>query len=310
MSSPNKLELESNLWNGFGTFGVTPARIPLIVRELMEAPPSPDHPGLDELTNAIFHQHSILDAAYFVFPYLIDIHARHGGMLLLAANIASSANLDRANLPPQIRQAFLDALSEFEAVAVRQALVERKSVREIYNASIAALAFSQNCCGRLLTDVLDAETDADSTNRTYLICPKCRIHIEVALFDEGAVVVEEGQKTTPPQSSKPFASPLLKYSEKHSNNSWNTIGSFLIQKSKHDGMSEVDRLHVNLAIGLCELGIGPNVPPEGIFSLIGAILLVHGFTGSARRFFRLWDTVTCSKCNCSFIAAKGWWGCT
>ena len=167
------------------------------------------------------------------------------------------------------------------------------------------MAFSRHCCGKLLMDGFQFE----GTRNTGLICPKCEMQMEVMVFDEGFVVIERGREPQPPRPPKPLARPLFRsYAERH-RNPWQVVVVFLAQESQRVSMSEVERLHVELATRLCALGVGPHVAPEDGFSLIGSILLAHGLTSSGRLFFRFWDEVMCPKCKSTFVAAKGWWGC-
>lgn len=311
MSDRYLLPLNSPKWGQLGTFGISSDELPSILRRLLEEPIKPMCPSLTKLMNAIFHQHDLADAAYFVFPYLADIQARYDKtnpyLFGLIANIAAVAKIDEINLPPKTHRAFLETLIYFEQIAVSKIVRKGQSFPDIFGACMDAMAFSRHCCGKLLMDILER----DGAKHTGLTCPKCQQQKEVELFEEGLVVVERGLDPQPPEPPKPFVRPLFRSYNVRTPNPWQVVELFLSQESQLAGISisELERLHVEMSISLCAQGISPNVLPEEAFSLIGAILLTHGFVSSAHRFFHLWDTVTCARCNSSFIAAKGWWGC-
>lgn len=309
MNNHYRLPLDSPRWNQLGTFGVAPERIPLILRKLLEEPVNPADPILNELMNAIFHQYSLADATYFVLPYLTDIHARYADtnprLFYLAANIAASAKIVQIDLPPEFRQAFLETLIDFESIAISNIVTKDQPFLDVYNACKAAMAFSRHCCGKLLMDVLEQE----GTKRTSLICPQCQQGIRIMLFQAGAVIIERGEDPQPPEPPRPLAQPHIRPHVEREPNPWRVVERFLTQDPDSAAISETEGQHLEIAARLCALGFGPNVPPEGAFTLIGSIMLKHGFASSARRFFRLWDTVNCPKCNSPFVAATGWWGC-
>jgi hypothetical protein len=309
MNSAGQLPLDDPRWSALGTFGVPPERIPVIIRRLLEGPANPDDPAFDELAVAIFHQYSLADATYVVLPYLVDIYARYGNVnpriFYLAANIAASADIDKIRLPAQVRQGFLDGLARFETIAVSKVLEKTQPVGEIYNATAAGIAFSRHCCGKLLTDVLDAE----DAQHTALVCPQCHEHIEVMLFEEGAVVIESGPDPQPPDPPRTLNIPVFGQHPERRPNLWRAVSVFLSQESQFVSMCDTEQLHMEGATRLCGMGVSSDVPPEEIFSLIGAILVAHGFSSNARRFFRLWDSITCPKCGAPFVAGKRWWGC-
>jgi hypothetical protein len=311
MNDAKRLPLDSPLWNRFETFGVVPRRIPLILKKLTKDSVDPMDPAFNELVSGIFHQYSLTDATYAALPYLADIHDRFANknpnLFYLAANIAASANVDQIDLPPEVREAFLETLIGFATIAISKVVTEGHPVKNVYDDCVAAVAFSQHCCGKLLMDVLEAEPEG--TKHTSLICPQCQQHMEVVLFEEGAVVIEPGREPHPPEPPKPLARPPLRSYPERRPNPWHAAGSFLAQGLQSVAMSDTERLYLAVATSLCERGFGPHVLPEDAFSLIGSVLLAHGFASSARRFFRLCDIVACIKCNCAFVAAKGWWGC-
>lgn len=309
MNDQYLLPLNSPRWNELGSFGVSPNRIPFILQKLLEDPIKPVNSSLIELMNAIFHQYDIADAAYFVFPYFVDIHARYKKtnpyLFGLIANIAATAKVDEIDLPLDVRRAFLETLIYFEQIAISNLIKKGQPFADIFGSCMDALAFSRHCCGKLLMDVLGR----DGAKHTSLICPQCQQQMEVELFEEGLVVIERGQDLRPPEPPRPYVLPLFLPHNERKPNPWHDAGSFLSQESQLEAISEVEHLHVEMSIRLCSQGVNPNVPVEEVFSLIGAILLTHGFSSSARSFFRLWDTVMCSKCEHVFVAAKGWWGC-
>jgi hypothetical protein len=307
--NPDKLPLTSPLWNGLGNFAVPAERIPLIIRKLLEGAVDPDARELDELAAAIFHQYSVADATFVVVPYLPEIHARYGetnpSLFYLAANIAAVAEVDDIGLPPPVQRGFFHALREFEAIAISRIPVAGQAVDEIYGVTTAAIAFSRHCCGKLLTDALNAE----DTSHTSVICPRCRQQFRVMLFDQGAVVMENGVEPIAPDPPVPLAAPSTQPHRRMSHNAWQVVSAFLAQKSSSLRASDIEQLHVGAARQVCELGIGPDAPPGGVFSVIAAILMMHGFSANARRFLRLWDTLTCPSCGAAFVAADRWWGC-
>jgi len=312
MNSAKRLPLDSPLWSRFQTFGIAPGRLPLILKKLTKDAANPMDPSLDELVSGIFDEYSLTNATYAAFPYLAEIYARYANtnpsLFYLAANIASSSNVYQIDLPPEVREAFLATLIEFETIAISRIVTKGQPIRDVYNSCVASMAFSQHCCGKLLMDVLEAEPDG--TKHTGLICPQCQQHIEVILFKEGAVLIEPGRQPQPPEPPKALTPPTLRsYVARRSPNPWQFVGPFLSQELRLTSISETEQAHVELATGLCANGFGPHVPSEDAFSLIGSILLAHGFASSARRFFRLWDTVTCTECKSTFIAGKRWWGC-
>jgi hypothetical protein len=151
--------------------------------------------------------------------------------------------------------------------------------------------------------------EPDGTRRTNLICPQCRQRIQVVLFDEGVVVIVGGRAPQHPEPSRPLVRPVIRSYDERQPNPWQTVAAFLAQRSQRVDMSDAERSHVEMATRLCKFGFGRNVPPEDAFSVIGSILLAHGFTKNSCRFFRLWDTIACSACNSRLLAARGWWGC-
>jgi hypothetical protein len=312
MSSTKRLPLDSPLWSRLETFGIKPERIPLIIKKLTRDAVNPMDPALDELVAGIFDQYSLTNATYAVLPYLAEIYNRYAktnpNLFYLAANIAASADVGRIDLPPEVREAFLEVLIDFETMAISKVVTKGQPIRDVYNCCVAAIAFSQHCCGKLLMDALEAEPEG--TKHTGLVCPQCQEHLEVILFDEGAVVVELGREARPPKPPKPLAAPTTRFhAERRANNPWQLVGSFLSQGLRAASISETQRLHVELATRLCEESFGAHAVSEDAFSLIGSILLTHGFAPSSRRFFRFWDNVTCTKCASTFVAGKRWWGC-
>ena len=202
MNDSKRLPLDSPLWNSFETFGVAPGRIPLILRKLTEDSVDPNDPGLDELASGIFHQYSLTDATYASFPYLAEICARYmsstPSLFYLAANIAASANVDKINLLPEVREAFLRTLIELEAIAISKVITKGQPIREIYCVSIAAMAFSRHCCGKLLMDVLRPETE----ERTSLICPQCQQYPRDRTFRRGCCNYQARTGTAAPDESE------------------------------------------------------------------------------------------------------------
>jgi hypothetical protein len=309
MTNAKRLPLDSALWSRLEAVGIAPGRVPLILKKLMEEPVNPMDPALDELVSAIFHQYSLTDATYAVFPYLIAIYDRYSKtnptLFYLAANIAASADIDQTHLPSEVHEAFMEGLVDFETIAISRIVTKAQPFADVYSACIAAMAFSRHCCGKLLMDGLERE----GTRNTGLICQKCDEQIEVMLFPEGLVVIEPGRETQPPKPPKPLGRPLIRSYGVRQPNPWQVVYSFLLEESQPSRLSDTEPLHVEMATRLCAAGLGPNTPPEDAFSLLGSILLTHGYSSSARRFFHLWDEVACTKCECTFVAAKGWWGC-
>jgi hypothetical protein len=309
MRNAKQLPLDSPLWSRLETFGVPPGRIPLILKRLVEGPVDSMDPALDELVSAIFHQYSLTNATYAVFPYLTAIHHRYAktnpALFYLAANIAASGKVDQTDLPFEVREAFLEALVDFETIATSRIVGKGQPFGEVYNACTAAMAFSRHCCGKLLMDGLESE----GTQNTGLICPQCDDQLEVVLFPEGLVVMQPGRKSRPPEPPKPLAPPQVRSYALRQPNPWQVVHSFLLDEAHPAGVSGVETLHVEMATRICAAGLGPNVPPEDAFSLLGTILLAHGYISNARRFFHLWDTVSCPNCRTTFIAGRGWWGC-
>jgi hypothetical protein len=303
------LPLESPRWSQLGTFGVPPEEIPLLLKQLLNDPTNNLGSPLRRLANGIFHQYELADAAYFVFPYLADVQARfpqpNPWLAGLVANIAATADIDRVQLPPAAHQVFLDTLLHFERLAVSDLLVTDQPFAAVYGVCMDALAFARHCCGKLLLDVLER----DGAHHTGLTCLGCGCSMEVALFQDGVAIMQTGLEPEPPNPPQPFATPSLPTHSKRKINPWQPVGEFLSREVRLGDLGQTERLHVDLAMRLCSLGIGPAVLPEEAFSLIGAILLAHGFSDSARRLFRLWDTVTCPACLTPFVAARGWWGC-
>jgi hypothetical protein len=310
MRNATLLPLDSPLWSRLETFGIPPERLPFILKRLTEDPVNPTDPALDELASAIFHQYSLTNATYAVFPYLTVIHDRYAktnsGLFYLAANIAASANADPTHVPSEFQEAYLKTLIDLERIAISRVVAKPQPFDDIYSACIAAIAFSRHCCGRLIMDGLESE----GTQHTGLICPQCDEQVEVMMFAEGLVVMQQGRKPRPPEPPSPSARPVIRIYDGRQPNPWEAVHSFLLQEAQPVGLSDTERLHVQVAIRICAVGLGPKIPPEDPFSLLGAILLRHGYVNIARRFFHLWDPVTCPRCGSTFVAAKRWWGCT
>jgi hypothetical protein len=242
-------------------------------------------------------------------PYLLDIYARYGdtnpSLFYLFANIAAASEVKKLDLPNDILQAFLEALIEFEGIAIGKFLNERDSFDDLLGACEAAMAFSGHCSGKLLIDILEQE----GTKRTLLICPICGEDVDVTLFEEGAVTSISEKGFEAPSPPRPYTLPTVKEYPEHEPNQWRVVASFLSTATESKAFSEAESRYVELAIGLCDRGFGPEAPPEAAFSLIGSVLLSKGFRTSAHRFFRLFDSVKCNHCGSLFMAAKGWWGC-
>lgn len=302
------LALDSPVWGDLGTFGIHGRELPSRLAALLRQPVDPASPALDEIMEAIFHQHSLSDASYAVFPYLPEIHARYGAtnpaLFFLAANIAMSAKLD-PELPDVIIASFRQACLSFERIAAQRVATSPGTAQEVYAVTVAALAFAGHCCGRLLVDVLEAE----GTRRTYITCPHCGAKLRIVLFDEGAVLTGAGQTPSPPSPPHPLAPPTRQLFPERVPNPWSPVAGLLTGQFEEAKAGSAERAHLDIAMALCHAGLTSETPPRFVFSTIGAILLVHGHAAAARRFLRLWDTVKCSSCGAAFVAADGWWGC-
>ena len=306
----NSLPFDSPLWNQLDTFTQRPGGVALALRKLLGGPVTdPADPALTELTDAIFHQHSLVQATYAVFPYLIELSSRlavtNPEIFFLAANITLAVRTDQTAVPVVIREAYDASVPEFERIAIGRLMQVGGKFVITYGDVLAAMVFSGHCVGNLLNDVFEN----DGTKRTGVVCPHCEVKFGVALLDEGTVVVAPNYKVKPPPRVTDLSLPTTAQYPRRDPNPWHPVAGFLANRAGTLALDAAERAHMQVAVDICSSGFSPHVRCEHAFSLIGSILQAQGFRSSARRFYRFWDDVTCPGCTKPFMVASGWWGC-
>lgn len=308
-----KLPLNDPRWAALEVFRRGPKDLPVLIAELLQAPADDEHPALRQLTAAIYHQYSTVAASYACFAHLLDIYQRSGRrnepVFFLAANIAVSSLKQMPDLPQDIAAGWLGARTSFERLAVAWMEQPAPLPRDAYDRCIAALAFAGHRTSRLWMDVIEPEADdPDSTNRTDLQCPHCRRDFTIRLFDEGAAVADQNNRAQPPDPPRPW--PQLPHRDQplRQHNPWLPLEAWLQQATQRLNPGRMELHYLNAARRLCAAGVLPETPPDEALCLLGAVLQAHGFEASARRFWRMLDTVSCPQCRSPFVAANGWWG--
>jgi hypothetical protein len=307
---PDRLALDSPRWAELRSFDGAATALPAALRELANAAPTTEFDELLlQVIDAIYHQHSCIEATYAVVPHLFDIAlATHEPgrieILIWLGHIAASCD------------SVLDARSQDLVLPAQRTLgaATMPCVQELahfdgplldtYYLAVAMFALAGQRLGMLVMDNLLPHQQASSV----VLCPSCGDRLSVVFFDTGlACIIPPAVFAAAPVPPQPLSAPATPRAAAPGESHWQGLAEMIRRAVPRANGDRTLRAHMELAIATAAGGVDSRTPAGPAFSLLGAILVAKGHAAEAERYFRTWDRVQCPTCSAAFVFWEQWW---
>jgi hypothetical protein len=308
MIEDGRLPLMHPAWTSMNSFLLAAETIPHVLGCLIDDPEARFGELFPQVLGSVLHQDSISPAAYAAFPYLVQAHQALSKpelrSIVLLANVAIAQPPTDLALPADVVCAMRSAVAVMEATAVTMLTRPQPHVHAVYYTAVSALAFAGHCAGDLLSDAVEPDGKA----RSAVTCPRCAASIKISLFAEGAVPWLDEVEPLSPVPPRPLARLSPFDAPDRRPNPWRLLNELMQNAAASLAVNSVEFQRLTAAIELCRRGVAATVSPGPGFSLIGALLVSHGYPEQAMRFFRFADEIDCPHCQARFRVSDEWWG--